>query len=420
MKTKLIHQFFYFLGLFFLSLFSLQKAVAQDAATKSAIRKAIEESASYVATTVLDASGKSRCDYNLTEGKWYPYEVPWHTGQAIYALLHAYHSTGNKSYLDKAIIAGDYWMDLEIKQPGKLKGMVKGIHGDFIGEQLIVFATISDGTPGIYELSRITNDPKYAKVATTAASWMLDHMYNEKEGVCYDAVNKNGEVQKESSPFWDAKDKANQNLFDVSRPNTEGWLFLDAYHFSKEEKFKNAYINLCNSLLEKQGPEGLWMQFTPNAIEEGSFHPRFNIWYAESLLKAYELTHEKKYLEGAAKTARAYVKAQDDDGTIYYKNFINGMPPDKGSICGSAVAFSGILWIKLAQYGYAEFQPNIELSLQWLLRNRFAMDHPDPNLRGAVVNTRVRKRKGKNWIVNRDIGTSFALRFFSDYLAYKF
>lgn len=403
-----------------LSVGIFQGTYAQDIAVKNSILQAIEESATYISTTILDDEGKSRCDYNLTEGKWYPYEVPWHTGQAIYALLHAYHTTGNQLYLDRAITAGNYWTSLEIKDKGKLKGMVKGLHGDFIGNSSIIFATISDGTPGIYELSRVTNNPHYAEVATSAASWMLANMYNEKEGVCYDVVNNKGEVQKESSPFWEAKDKEKQDLFDVSRPNTEGWLFLDAYHYSHDEKFKNAYINLCNSLLEKQGPEGLWMHFMPNFMDVGSFHPRFNLWYAESLIKAFELTGNRKYLEGAAKTARAYAKVQTENGTIYYKNFIDGKEPDKSSICGSSVAFSGIVWMELSKYGYTEFEAHIELSLNWLLKNRFSINHPDPNLRGAIVNTRTRSKKGKNWMVNRDIGTSFGLRFFADYLDYKY
>jgi hypothetical protein len=45
---------------------------------------------------------------------------------------------------------------------------------------------------------------------------------------------------------------------------------------------------------------------------------------------------------------------------------------------------------------------------------------PDPNLRGAVLETRTRFRKGKVWITNRDIGSSFALRFLVDYMNAKY
>lgn len=390
--------------------------------SKEEVTKAINETAHYVADVILDKDGKSRCDYNVTEGKWYPYEVPWHTGQAVNALLAAYKATANKAYLNAAIRGGDYWISMEIKdKPAALKGMVNAIHGDVLGDDFIVFATVSDGTPGIYELSRVTKNPKYAKIATSAASWMLANMYYPEQGVCYDNIDsKTGEVLKEYSPFWKTKDKKDQKLFDVSRPNTEGSLFKDAYEFSGDKKFKDAFIVLCNSLIEKQGPEGVWMQFMPNFVEEHSFHPRFSLWYAESLIEAFKLTKDRKYLESAANTARTFMKAQQANGTIFYDNYTNGRQPDKGSATGSAVALAGIVWIELSKEGFKEFDPAIEKSAKWLIDNRYAQDHPDPNLRGAVLETRTRMKKTELWITNRDIGTSFGLRFLVDYLNFKY
>jgi uncharacterized protein YyaL (SSP411 family) len=383
---------------------------------KPDVIRAINECATYIANTLIDPQGRSRCDYNLTEGKWYDYEVPWHTGQAIYALLEAYKKTGNKHYLDVAKRGGNWWISMEIKGRPELKGMVAAIHGDVLGQNYAVFATVSDGTPGIYELSRVTGNPVYAKVATNAAKWMMDSMYYPEQGVCYDVIDlRTGKVLKDHSPFWDGKEK--QTLFDVSRPNTEGWIFADAYEFSKNEKFKQAHINLSNSLIEKQGPEGVWMRFMPNSAEEHSFHPRFSLWYAESLVHTYRMTGDRKYLEAAARTARVFAKAQTKDGTIFYENFLNGRKPDKGSITGSAVSLAGILWMELSEYGFTEFDPNIQKSAVWIIRNRYGVNHPDPNLRGAVVETRTRfNKEGKAWITNRDIGTSFAVRFLAGYL----
>lgn len=378
--------------------------------------KAINECATYIANTLIDPQGRSRCDYNLTEGKWYDYEVPWHTGQAIYALLEAYKKTNNRHYLDVATRGGKWWISMEIKGRPELKGMVAAIHGDVLGQNYAVFATVSDGTPGIYELSRVTGNPVYAKVATNAAKWMMENMYYPEQGVCYDVIDlRTGKVLKDHSPFWDGKEK--QTLFDVSRPNTEGWIFADAYEFSRDEKFKQAHINLSNSLIEKQGPEGVWMRFMPNSAEEHSFHPRFSLWYAESLVHTYRMTGDRKYLEAAARTARVFAKAQTKDGTIFYENFLNGRKPDKGSITGSAVSLAGILWMELSDYGFKEFDPNIQKSALWIIKNRYAVNHPDPNLRGAVVETRTRfNKEGKAWITNRDIGTSFAVRFLTGYL----
>jgi len=394
--------------------------VAEAQVKKEEVTRAINETAVYIKDVLLDSEGKSRCDYNMTEGKWYPYEVPWHTGQAVLALLQAYKATGNQEYLASAKKGGDYWASLEIKDHPKLKGMVNAIHGDALGDDFIVFATVSDGTPGIYEVSRVTGDKKYARVATNAASWMLANMYYPEKGVCYDNIDaKTGEVLKEYSPFWKKMDKKDQQLINVSRPNTEGYLFKEAFEFSGEKKFRDAYINLCNSLIEKQGPEGVWMQFMPNFADVHSFHPRFSLWYAESLIEAFKLTGDRKYLESAAKTARTFAKAQQKDGTIFYDNYTNGRAPDKGSVTGSATSLAGIVWIGLAKEGYKEFDQNIERSAEWVINNRYGQEHPDVNLRGAVIETRIRFRKGKVWLTNRDIGTSFALRFLVDYKNFK-
>ncbi|MCF6357981.1 MAG: glycoside hydrolase family 76 protein, partial [Draconibacterium sp.] len=286
--------------------------------------------------------------------------------------------------------------------------------------ETIVFATVSDGTAGIFKLTEATKNKKYAEVATRAGDWMLKNMYIEKEGLFYDNVDpKTGEVMTENSPFWPDKEKI--TLYDVSRPNNEGSLFLDMYKFTGDKTYKKTFINLCESLVRFQGEEGLWMGFMPNHIQDGSYHPRFNLWYAESLIDGYELTKDKRYLNAAVKCARVFADAQEKSGTIYYKNYINGKAPNMNSICGSAASFAAILWIRLVEHGVGnEFLENIERSAQWVYRNRFAEDHPDPNLRGAFLNTRVRNKKGKKWIVNRDVGTSFGLRFMTKYYDFHF
>ncbi|NOY94964.1 MAG: hypothetical protein GXO81_01060 [Chlorobi bacterium] len=398
----------------------IPRAFPQEAALSTEqVLEALNSGAKYASTILLDEEYKSRCDYNLTEGKWYDYEIPWHTGQIIYALIESARVTGDQSYLDIARKSGDWWISLEIKAHPKLKGMLAAKHGDHAGNA-IVFATVSDGTAGIFKLSVATKNKKYAEVATRAGNWMLKNMYMEEEGLCYDNIDpETGEVMKESSPFW--PDKKDVSLYDISRPNNEGSLFLDMYKFTGGETYKKVFINLCESLLRFQGPEGLWMDFMPNSKKDGSFHPRFNLWYAESLIDGYELTNDKRYLEAALKCARTYANAQESDGTIYYKNYINGKAPNKNSICGSATSFSGIIWIRLVEHGVGrEFLPNIEKSAQWVYRNRFSENHPDPNLRGAFLNSRLRHRKGKLWLVNRDIGTSFGLRFLAKYYDFHF
>jgi hypothetical protein len=174
-------------------------------------------------------------------------------------------------------------------------------------------------------------------------------------------------------------------------------------------------------LLEYQTPEGLWMRFMPNNYIEGNFHPRFNMWYAESLLDGYDLTGDKRYLEAAKKAISYQQSFQPSSGIFYYKNFVNGKDSDRGSICGSAVSFMGMLSIRLVGYGVGdEFKESIDQSAKWIIKNRFDNNHPDENLRGAFMNLRVRNKKGKIWMTQRDVGTSMGMRFLASYYRYKF
>ncbi|HTR81345.1 MAG TPA: glycoside hydrolase family 88 protein [Bacteroidota bacterium] len=398
--------------------------VATNAATsqenypsKDEVMQALQDHANYTCNVLLDENGKSRCDYSLLDGKWFDYEPAWHTGQLIYGLVEAYKLTKDERYLAAAKKAGDWWTSLEIKDNPKLNGMLRAIHGD--GLNYIVCATVTDGTPGLFDLYRLTKEKKYAQAPTDAGEWMMKNFYLPKEGMMYDLADPvTGEVLTEKSPFW--PDKEHQTLNDVARPNNEGFLYKDMFEYTGDVKYKDVFINLCQSLVDKQGPEGLWMQFMPNNAEKGTVHPRFNLWYAESLIEGYDLTGNKTYLEAAKKTLELYAKLQKKDGTIFYENHLDGTY-NQSSVTGSAVAYAGILWIRLKQLGVGdEFDGNIERSIRWILANRFSPDHPDKNLAGAALDIRTRTKKGHMYITIRDVGTSFAMRFLAAYYNYRY
>ena len=154
---------------------------------KAKILSALQAGGKYAATQILDAQGRAQGDYDILRNQWYEYEAPWHTGQTINGLLAAYEITHAKSLLTAARKAGDWWISLEYKDHPKLKGMLRAIHGDHVGN-IIVTATISDGTPGLFRLSRITGDKKYADCATRSGDWVIKNMYLESEALIYDGV----------------------------------------------------------------------------------------------------------------------------------------------------------------------------------------------------------------------------------------
>ncbi|MEM6260968.1 MAG: hypothetical protein AAGI38_00570 [Bacteroidota bacterium] len=383
-----------------LSLACQQETQPQKASPPSTNPKeaAIIAGADYAVDVLLDKEGKSRCEYNIFTGEWQPYEEPWHTGQVIYALVEAYRHTGSERYLTAARKAGDWWKTLAIDSPPALKGMVQAIHGDDVGD-FIVFATVSDGTAGLYRLSEATGDSSYAAVASRAAGWMLKHMCDLEVGLCYDNVDpETGEVMKDTANYYSW------------RPNTEGALFLDAFRFTGDSSFYHVFIRLSQSVVQRQDTSGLWMAFRPNRFKKGRFHPRFNLWYAEALIDAFEVTGDTTFLVAARKTVDRYLQYLQSDGSFYRENFLDGRI-EKGSVTGSATAFIGLLAKRLHQHSAGNYQEVIARCENWLLKNQFPQTHPDPNLRGAFLNTWSRNKKGKQWLMQRDIGTTFAIRF---------
>jgi hypothetical protein len=395
-----------------LSLFACATVATAQPVPRDSILRALQTGSHYAATVLLSPEGPSRCDYDWASGQWRDYEPAWHTGQVIWGILEASRVTGDTSAFPAIRRSGNWWKTLEIKVHPTLTGYFRAIHGAEVGE-LINFTTLADGTPGLFALSRRTGDRSYADVATRAGDWAMQHLYIPEAGLMYDLTNPvTGEILKDRSPHFPKDKKLKIN--DVARPNTEGFLYADLYRHTGERRYLDFFLRQCDTLVARQSANGFWMDFHPNKAEQGRIHPRFNLWFAESLLVAFELSGDARYRDAALRTARAVQKWPTKDGAIYYTNYTDGRR-DAGSICGSAVAFSGIIWLKFKQLGYSEFDRDIDRAARWVLANQFPADHPDPNLRGAFLETWTKVEGGRTRVYVRDIATAFGLRFLAGY-----
>jgi hypothetical protein len=380
---------------------------------RPAIRAALSSVGRYVATVLVTPSGMGRSDYDLMTGRWLDYEPHWHTGQQIWGLVEAWRITGDAGLLRAARRAGNWWIGTEFRAPHPLAGLVNAWHGDHIGP-LINFTTISDGTPGLYALSRATSDARYGATATRSGRWLWDNTRVPAsvpggDGLFYNFIDPDmGRVITDRSPTH--RGVTSPTITQTARPNIEGFLFKDMCLATGEQVWCERFIAQARAALARQHANGLWMDFEPNNPDTGDVHPRFNIWNAEALIEAWTLTGDRAFLEGAARTGRFMASVQRPDGAIYY-NLKSDGTFRRDSITGSATAFAGILWLRLREAGISGFDAPIERSLRWVLTNRFPATHPDPNLRGAVLETRVRVVDGATRIAIRDIASAFALRF---------
>jgi hypothetical protein len=390
----------------------LPTAAAATPVPAAEIRAALVEVADGIDRAILDDEGRARGDYDWERGTWSPYEVAWHTGQSIEALLAAYAVTGNPRYLARARAAGDYWIGLELTD-GPFAGMINAAHGDRLGA-LINFTTVGNGTPGLFRLSRVTGDPRYADVATRAIDWLRRNTaVPGHAGLYYNILDPaTGTIWTDRSPHHDTYPAT---VNQVSRPNIEGSPFLDACHHARAPAMCTAHRDLALASVARQGEHGLWMEFEPNDPETGAVHPRFNTWNAEAMLRAWREYRDPRFLEATLRTARANTRMMRPDGSFDYSQNLDGSSGN-ASPTGSATAFAGLLWLGLRGEGHRQFDPQIHAAARWLIANRFATDHPDPNLRGLVLELRTKRSATGPTILQRDLGSLFAARFFEAYL----
>lgn len=404
------------------------QASAKPKADRDAqVRQAIREMADYAQKTLLQQNGQGRADYDYVGSEWLEYEPQWHTGQLIWGLVSAGQYLKDPSLIASARRAGDWWISSEYKAPHPFAGLVNAYHGDRL-HHLINWTTISDGTPGLYILSKATGDRKYADTATRSGRWLWDHTrvpatVKGGEGLFYNLFDpKRGVILTDWNAHkqgvaYDAKEATRVGtppITELARPNIEGFLFADMCQHTGEKIWCGRFVEQADFAISRQYDNGLWMDFEPNDLKTGQVHPRFNIWNAEALIKAFDLTGNRKYLEAAAKTARFHRDTSAKDGTIYYQTRIDGSV-NRDSVTGSGVAFNGILMLQLKERGYTEFNEAIERAATWVIKNRFSAAHPDPNLAGALIDTRYKVKDGATQLLNRDVGTTFGLRFMVDY-----
>jgi hypothetical protein len=391
------------------------------------VRKLLEEVSAYASEVLISQNGSAQSDYDLLASEWKAYETHWHTGQLIWGLVEAGLVLEQEQLLQTARRGGDWWVSTAFPEDHPLAGLVAAAHGDKLGD-LINWTTISDGTPGLFALSRATGDPAYATTATNAGSWLWENTrvpatVKGGDGLFYNIIDPHSgsiftdwDVHTQGVPRDPERASVDRPAIErLARPNIEGFLFEDMCRHTGDVDWCERFLAQADGVLARQHESGIWLEFEPNVADGSQVHPRFNTWNAEALLQAYHISLDPKYLEGAARTARWAQSVMAADGTFYYRTSLDGSV-NRAEITGSAVAFNAILMLRLKDYGYDEFAASIDTLVTWIEKNRFSPDHPDTNLAGAVIDTRQKMSDGRLNLINRGIGTSFAMRFLALYL----
>lgn len=378
-----------------------QAFTANSEVTRERLIESLKAASQQASQGLLSVEGQAKGDFYFRDQKWVSYEAAWHTGQLILALSEVMKLVPDERLIQAAMKANHWWKGLEITQ-GPLQGFVYADHGDELSG-IALFATVSDGTPGIFKFA----DAEAQRVALQAAEFLLSHNRGTQPGFYFDAIDlKTGQIFR-NAPVPPA-------LVTLERINIEGSLFLDAYYFSKEEKFRTAFLEQCEATVAHQDADGLWMSMSPNDKQSGYVHPRFNMWNAEALLRCFDEFKDRKFLTAAKKTADFYAERQRKDGLLALAPQL-GEEMEKDLYSSSGLALTGIVWIGIEERTQTPtYRANLEKAAAWILMHQYPNDYAIEDLKGAYKDLKF--RKGKKEILNRDLGTIFGLRFLSAYL----
>ena len=215
------------------------------------IETAIRIGADYCIEVLLDEDGRSRCDYNVNRGIWELYEPCWHTGQIVYALVEAYEILGDLKYLRGAEKGASYISSLRIDAPSSLKGMLRAVHMG--GVPYINMTTITDGSTGLIRLYEVTHEKRWLNILIDAGDWMIKNLWIPEERLFYDMVDlKTGKPIVDSSVWFKRK---NPKITEVARPNVEGALYYHLWRHTKNQRYKEVFLESIDRLMEDQSEE---------------------------------------------------------------------------------------------------------------------------------------------------------------------
>lgn len=344
-------------------------------------------------------------DYDMATGQWNIYESFWHTAQAVRALIaldktSLPETAGMMAYLAKRII--------DAPDDPAISGAICRVEGRRKGE--LATTTLTDGLPGVVDAYLTTGAPELRAALARSGNWLETCALDKATGFCYSFMDGKSGIPT-LHPTYHGSDHPE---FANKRPEAEGASLLLLGRLLERPVLEAAFKNILDYLASDQYPDGIWWNWSCNCRNPDLAHARYNLWHAHAMLDGFIAFGDEKYLLAARKTARFYQNAQQLDGVIPY-----AIAPDgKGiaqQICGSAVAMSALLWLRLLSIEYdASLAESVRRSAEFLLFTQFSMEFFDKNLRGAFFeSSAVAPNCGYSLVKVRDIATIFGLQFFA-------
>lgn len=354
-----------------------------------------EDPRSYPST---DYRGAVRNEYDTKSAKWLINGPVWHTGQAIRALLIAWHRTNDSLLLDACERMGEYVVRNIVRvteDPGGL--LLLAYEGDNV---TVNNQTVFETVPGLLDLAETLGDDRLVEQVCGVADFVIDGGFLSEEGLIVDHYHVD-----------DARFIGDPDNPLPGRPLLDDSALHHLAKVSGRERYTDVFIAMAERAVREEDPEGTWIVFPPWHPSTGRAHIRTSWWWGYPLITAYDISGDAKFWEASLRVGDWYLAQQNLDGGFYYSPRTNGKHSSFG-LATSGAAVASIVWSELfARTGHEKYRDAINRSVRFLLAAQFGQDNEDVNTRGALWESpNAPDGSGCPGYYVRDIATIFAIR----------
>lgn len=240
--------------------------------------------------------------YDIDKGS-HPFMYSEITGYGITTLLYLYHVTGNKIFLERAKLAGDWLLNQALHDCG---GIITRIYHDGRIDNAIHAFDNGMVLYGLANLARVSDISRYADGAETIANFLLsiqrnDGLMNAMFDVTISEAANNNEKWSTQPGGYHAKIALG---------------FIELSNFLGKPKYKNSAGKLCDACLQFQEASGRFI-----FGEKTHLHP--HSYACEGLIYASRFLDKKQYTDSIEMAVKWAFEQQLKDGglpTLYSPN----------------------------------------------------------------------------------------------------
>lgn len=235
----------------------------------------------------------------------YPYAYSEITGYAISTLVYLYDLTKERIFLERAKMAADWLMNKATHNSGGILcryfyGRTEFM-GSFENEEIFLFdcGMVLNGMTALFEL---TKDKKHLEHCKKLADFMISKQ--KSDGSFYAIYDAKNNKLVDDGEKWSTQSGALHNKLSIG--------LLNLYKITKDEKYKQSAIKICDYSLKFFQKDGRVVNFSKTG--DSLFHP--HCYAIEGLYVAGNYLKNKDYLELAKKATQYLFNNQKENGGI--------------------------------------------------------------------------------------------------------